>query len=51
MIAGMNFLQCNEARTLEIINGLANLIVNDPRVDCVSDRLNVIEEKLDTLNL
>ena len=35
MIAGMNFLECNEARTLDIINGLANLIVNDPIVECV----------------
>ena len=51
MIASGIFLECNEARTHEIINGLANLIVNDPRVECVIDRLNVIEEKLDTLNL
>ena len=51
MIVGMNFLECNEARTLDIINGLANLIVKDPRVECVIDKLNVIEEKLDTLNL
>ena len=51
MIAGMNFLECSEVRTLDIINVLANLTVNDPRVECVIDRLNVIEEKLDTLNL
>ena len=48
MIAGGIFLKCNEARTLDIINGLADLIVNDPRGQCLIDRLNVIEEKLDT---
>ena len=51
MIAGGNFLECEETRALDVINGLSSFLVNDHRVDAIMDRLDEIEKKIDTLSL
>ena len=51
MIAGGNFLKCEETRALDVINGLFSLLVNYHRFDAIMGRLDEIEKKLDTLSL
>src|SRR4051812_29731805 len=45
-----DFLQCDEARALEIIHGLSSYFVYDG-LDTVVDRIAIIEMKLDALDL
>ena len=44
------FLECDEARALEIIHGLSSYFVYDG-FDTVMDRLATIEKKIDALDL
>ena len=49
-IAEVDFLECDEARALEIIHGLSSYFVYDG-LDTVIDRIATIEKKLDALDL
>src|SRR3954470_7632034 len=45
-----DFLECDEARALEIIHGLSSYFVYDG-LDTIVDRIATIEKKLDALDL
>src|SRR3954467_9397021 len=50
LIAEGDFLECDEARALEIIHGLPSYFVYDG-LDTIVDRITNIEKKLDALDL
>ena len=50
LIAEGDFLECDEARALEIIHGLSGYFVYDG-LNNVIDRIATIEKRLDTLDL
>ena len=50
IIAEGDFLECDEARALEIIHGLSSYFVYDG-LDTVIDRLATIEKRIDALDL
>ena len=50
LIAEGDFLECDEARALEIIHGLSSYFVYDG-FDTVIDRIATIEKNMDALNL
>ena len=50
LIAKVDFLECDEARALEIIHGLSSYFVYDG-LDTVIDRLSTIEKRIDALDL
>src|SRR3954463_6827204 len=50
LLAEGDFLECDEARALEIIHGLSSYLVYDG-LDTVIDRIATIEKKLDALDL
>ena len=50
LIAEGYFLECDEARGLEIIHGLSSYFIYDG-LDTVVDRIATIEKKLDALDL
>src|SRR3954467_14621963 len=50
LIAEGDFLECDEARALEIIHGLSSYFVYDG-LDTFIDRIATIEKKLDALDL
>src|SRR4051794_28634257 len=51
IIAEGDFLECDEARALEIIHGLSSYFVYDRSFDTVIDRLATIEKRMDALDL
>src|SRR4051812_49313987 len=51
IIAKGDFLECDEARALDIIHGLSSYFVYDHGFDTVIDRLATIEERIDALDL
>ena len=51
IIAEGDFLECDEARALEIIHGLSSYFVYDHNFDTVIDRLATIEKRMDALDL
>src|ERR1043165_10195592 len=51
IIAEGDFLECDEARALEIIHGLSSYFVYDQGFDTVIDRLATIEKRIDALDL
>src|SRR3954470_23798871 len=51
IIAEGYFLECDEARALEIIHGLSSYFVYDQGFDTVIDRLATIENRMDALDL
>ena len=50
LIAEGDFLECDEARALEMIHGLSSYFVYDG-FDTIIDRLATIEKRIDTLDL
>ena len=46
-----DFLECDEARALEIIHGLSSYFVYDHGFDTIIDRLATIEKRIDALDL
>ena len=50
LIVEGDFLECDEARALEIIHGLSSYFVYDG-LDTIVDRIATIEKKLDALDL
>src|SRR3954462_12062824 len=46
-----DFLECDEARALDIIHGLSSYFVYDHGFDTVIDRLSTIEKRMDALDL
>ncbi|KAE8793005.1 40S ribosomal protein S5-1 [Hordeum vulgare] len=46
-----DFLECDEARALDIIHGLSNNLVYNYGYDTIIDRLATIEGKIDALDL
>ena len=51
IIAEGDFLECDEARALEIIHGLSSYFVYDQGFDTVIDRLATVEKRIDALDL
>src|ERR1041385_488527 len=51
IIAEGDYLDCDEARALEIIHGLSSYFVYDHSFDTVIDRLATIEKRMDALDL
>src|ERR1041385_7623767 len=51
IIAEGEFLECDEARALDILHGLSSYFVYDPSIDTVVDRLSTIEKRLYALDL
>ena len=51
IIAKGDFLECDEARALDIIHGLSNNLVYNHGYDTIIDRLATIEGKIDALDL
>src|ERR1041384_3342051 len=51
IIAEGDFLECDEARSLDILHSLSSYFVYDRSVDTVIDRLATIEKRLDALDL
>ena len=51
ILAEGDFLECNEEKALDIIDGLSSFLVYDCGVDAIMDRLDSIEEKIIALNL
>src|ERR1041385_2751277 len=50
-IAEGDFLECDEARALDILHGLSSYFVYDRSFDTVIDRLAAIEKRMDALDL
>ena len=44
LLAGGDFVECEETRALDIINGLSSFFVYDHGVDAIIDRLDNIEK-------
>src|SRR4051812_21718736 len=51
IIAEGDFLECDEARALDILHGLSSYFVYDRSIHTVVDRLATIEERMDALDL
>ena len=51
LLAGGDFIECEETTALDIINGLSSFFVYDHGVDAIIDRLDTIENKIDALDL
>src|SRR3954469_5192283 len=51
IIAEGDFLECDEARALDILHGLSSYFVYDHSFDTVIDRLATIEKRMDSLDL
>src|SRR4051812_44570323 len=51
IIAEGDFLDCDEARALDILHGLSSYFVYDRSIDIVIDRLATIEKRMDALDL
>src|SRR3954470_17034337 len=51
LLAGGNFLRCDEAKALDIIDGLSSYFVCDHGIDAIIDRLPAIEKSIDALDL
>src|ERR1041385_8242147 len=51
IIAEGDFLECDEARALDILHGLSSYFVYDRSIDTVIDRLATIEKRMDALDL
>src|SRR3954468_4358237 len=51
LIAEGDFLECDEARDLEILHGLSSYFVYDHGLNTVIDRLATIEKRIDALDL
>ena len=49
-LPGWDFLGCDVAKALDIINVLSSFFVYDHGVDAIIDRLDIIETNIDTLN-
>src|SRR4051812_42587247 len=50
-IAEGDFLECEEARALDILHDLSSYFVYDRSIDIVVDRLATIEKRMDALDL
>src|ERR1041385_2958756 len=46
-----DFLECDEARALDILHGLSSYFVYDRSIDTFVDRLATIEKRMDSLDL
>ena len=51
LLAGGNFIECEETKALDIINGLSSFFVYAHGVDAIIDILDIIEKKIDASNL
>src|SRR4051812_6935648 len=51
IVAERDFLECDEARALDIIHGLSSYFINDRSFGTVIDRLATIEKRMDALDL
>src|SRR3954470_5195286 len=51
IMAEGDFLECDEARSLDILHGLSSSFVYDRSFDTVIDRLATIEKRMDALDL
>ena len=51
LLAGGDFIECEETKALDIINGLSSFFVYDHGVDAIIDRLDSIEKNIDMLSL
>ena len=51
IIAGGDFLECEEARALDIIHDLPNYFAYDHGFDTIIDKLDIIERRIDALDL
>src|SRR3954462_13560398 len=51
IIAEGDFLECDQARAIDILHGLSSYFVYDLSVDTVIDRLAAIEKRMDDLHL
>src|SRR3954468_289962 len=51
IIAEGDFLECDEARALDIIHGLSSYFFYDRSFDTVIDRIATIEKRMDALDL
>ena len=51
IIAEGDFLECDEARALDILHSLSSYFVYDRSIDTVIDRLSTIEKRMDALDL
>src|SRR4051812_3695399 len=51
IIAEGDFLECDEARALDIIHGLSSYFVYDQGFDTIINRLATIEKRIDALDL
>ena len=50
LLGGGNFIECEETKDLDIINGLSSFFVYDHGVDAIMDKIDIIEKKINTLN-
>src|ERR1041385_4583808 len=51
IISDGDFLECDEARAIDILHGLSSYFVYDRSVDTIIDRLAAIEKRMDALDL
>ena len=51
IMAEGDFLECDEARALDILHGLSSYFVYDRSIDTVVDRLATIGKRMDALDL
>src|ERR1041385_6479812 len=51
IIAEGEFLECDEARALDILHGLSSYFVYDRSIETVVDRLITIKKRMDALDL
>ena len=51
LLAGGDFIECEETKALDIINGLSNFFVYDHVLDAIIDKLDIIEKKINALDL
>ena len=51
LLAGGDFIECEETKPLDIINGLSSFFVYDHGVDAIMDKLDIIEKKINDLDL
>src|ERR1041385_3857779 len=51
IIAEGDFLECDEARALDILHGISSYFVYDRSFDTIIDRLATIEKRMDSLDL
>ena len=51
LLAGGNFIECEETEALAIIKGLSSFFVYGHGVDAIMDKLDIIEKKINALDL